>query len=93
MTSSELKYLYETNEKETGKHFFTRNTMKFFGDTMSNYGVCKTIVNNKWDNSDSFECFKLYRKKPVKHNLQTDAFFSLKGEHLCGVKESSHELL
>lgn len=34
MTPSELKYQVE----QTGSNFFDRKTMKFFGDTMKNYG-------------------------------------------------------
>ena len=39
MTPSELKY----NVEETGSHYFERSSMKFFGDTMRNYGVCETV--------------------------------------------------
>lgn len=34
-TASELKAAVDA----TGSHFFTRDTMRFFGDTMANYGV------------------------------------------------------
>ena len=37
MTASELKYQVEVSGNEP--HYFTRSTMKFFGDTMRNYGV------------------------------------------------------
>ncbi len=61
MTTSELKYQVGQGQDRL---FFTRDTMKFFGDTMRNYGVR--------DASDSWE---LYRKQPVKHGLQSSAYF------------------
>jgi len=63
MTSSELKYKYEANNPHG--FFFTRETMRFFGDTMRNYGV----VTHK----DSYE---LHRKTPVKHGNNNSAFFT-----------------
>lgn len=60
MTPSELKYHVE----QTGSNFFDRRTLKFFGDTMKNYGVC--------DNGDTWE---LFRKKPVLHGLNKSAYF------------------
>jgi len=47
---------YATQEKEP--HFFDRQTLKFFGDTMKNFGVFQ----------EDGEIF-IYRKKPVKHGL------------------------
>jgi hypothetical protein len=63
MNSSELKYNYETNNPEDS-FFFTRSTMKFFGDTMKNYGVIT--------HADYYE---LHRKRAVKHGLQNSAYF------------------
>ena len=60
MTPSELKYL----TRETLPYFFTRKTMKFFGDTMKNYGV-----------RSSGDTWELYRKRPVKHGLSNSAYF------------------
>lgn len=62
MTPSQLKYNHELLNPNS--YYFTRNTMKFFGDTMKNYGV-KT-------HSDYYE---LYRKQPVKHGIKNNAFF------------------
>lgn len=61
--SSDLKYVVE----QTGSYFFTRSTMKFFGDTMKNYGV-----------RELSDCYELYRKKPVKHNQTGSSFFDKK---------------
>ena len=65
MKASELKYNVEQAGQEP--HFFTRKTMKFFGDTMSNYG-CR-------DNGDYWE---LWRKKPVKQGFNKSAYFCKK---------------
>jgi hypothetical protein len=37
MTASKLKHLYQRNHPNG--HFFDRKTMRFFGDTMANFGV------------------------------------------------------
>ena len=60
MTPAELKYLTE----DTEPHFFTHKTMRFFGDTMRNYGV--RSAGDYWE---------LYRKRPVKHGLDSSAYF------------------
>ena len=62
MNASELKHHYEINNPKG--HFFTRNNMKFAGDTMKNYGVRDTGSN--WE---------LYRRCPVKHGLNSSAYF------------------
>lgn len=56
MTASELK----NKIVATGKapFFFTRNNMKFAGDTMKNFGVRSTEYNG-------VECWELYRKHPT----------------------------
>ena len=60
MTPSDLKY----NVENTGSNFFERSSMKFFGDTMRNYGVR--------DNGSTWE---LFRRSPVKHGLDKSAYF------------------
>lgn len=40
MNASDLKY----NVEKTGSNFFSRDSMKFFGDRMSNYGVRVTEI-------------------------------------------------
>lgn len=61
-TASQLKKHHE--ELNPGSHFFDADTMKHWGDSMSNYGV-----------EDAGECWELYRKKPVKGGLDTSAYF------------------
>jgi hypothetical protein len=60
MSPSALKY----HVSETGSHHFDRKTMKFFGDSMKNYGV-----------RDAGDAWELYRKHAVKHGLNSSAYF------------------
>ena len=62
MTPSDLKYHHE--RLNPGSHFFDRDTMRYFGDTMGNYGV---ITHD--------DCYELRRKKPVKNGLQRSNYF------------------
>lgn len=63
MTPSELKYQYE--QANPDGYFFTRKTMKFFGDTMANYGV----INHP-------NGYELFRRKPVNMGLAKSAYFT-----------------
>lgn len=83
MTPSQLKAHVEARGEQP--HFFTRATMKFFGDTMSNYGVRKTVVLAHYDGSGKYhangvhrEAWELYRKRPVKGGNQSSAYFDAK---------------
>jgi len=69
MTPSELKYQAE----QTGSYFFTRSTMKFFGDTMRNYGVREARIETP--SEEKIDVWELYRRHPVKHNLTDSAYF------------------
>jgi len=89
MTPSELKYHVTNNNQES--HFFTRSSMKFFGDTMANYGVRSAVVNTNYDANGMWvgehvgsvvgesgvpvEVWELYRKRPVKHGLSSSVYF------------------
>lgn len=64
MTPSELKAL----TGETAPFFFVYRTMKFFGDTMKNFGVRACTIQGR-------KAWELYRKHPVKHGLTCSAFF------------------
>ena len=63
MTASELKRLHEQHNPHS--YFFTRESMRFAGDTMKNYGVCEYDADH-WE---------LYRRRPVKYGLKTCAYF------------------
>ncbi len=71
MTASELKYHVEQAGHD--RHFFTRDTMKFFGDRMSNYGVCEATIDTY--SEKNVPVYELYRRKPVKHGLMSSAYF------------------
>lgn len=80
ITPSELKYLVEC----TGSTYFSKENMKFAGDTMSNYGVRVVAVDKAgWTTPDMV--YELYRKKPVKYGLQNSAFFDENGKKVNGV--------
>ena len=66
MTPSELKANILAHDPDS--LFFDRKTTQFFGDTMRNYGVRKAEI-------DGVAVWELYRKMPVKHGLQSSAFF------------------
>ena len=61
-TASQLKSWHET--LCPGSYFFARETMRFFGDTMKNYGLKKHQT-----------MFELTRRRPVKHGIQTSHYF------------------
>lgn len=85
MTPSNLKYLYEINNPDG--HFFDRQTMKFFGDTMANFGCRRTtIALELWaGGAQDVSCWELYRKRPVKHGLQSSHYFDDNGNEIMGV--------
>ena len=69
MTASELKM----NVEATGSNFFDRDSMKFFGDTMKNYGVCSGKVETY--TQGEVDVWVLYRKNTVKHGNDKSAYF------------------
>jgi len=85
MTPSELKYNVEQGQD---RFFFTRDTMKFFGDTMANYGVRDggSYISHWDENGNNYseerqtvvEMWELYRKHPVKMGNQSSAYFDKK---------------
>lgn len=71
MTASELKYHVEQAGHES--HFFTRETMRFFGDRMANYGVRGPVTVQTY--TGPAQAWELYRRRPVKHQNQESAYF------------------
>jgi hypothetical protein len=69
MNKSELK----ANVEATGSNYFDRDSMRFFGDTMKNYGVRSAVVDTY--TQTSVDCWELYRIHPVKHENQKSAYF------------------
>lgn len=72
MTPSELKYQVEQAGRDP--YFFTRSTMRFFGDTMRNYGV-RDAGTIETPTGRRVEAWELYRRRPVKHGLSSSAYF------------------
>lgn len=70
-TASDLKYYVELAGHDS--HFFTRDTMRFFGDTMKNYGVSKVFVT--LHSGEKVPAYELFRRKPVKHGMKSSAYF------------------
>jgi hypothetical protein len=74
MTPSELKSKVEEAGHEP--YFFDRKTMRFFGDTMRNYGVrCVTIGASAQTGDSGRLAWELYRKRAVKHGNRESAYF------------------
>lgn len=71
MTSSELKAKVEAAGQDP--YFFDHKTMRFFGDRMSNYGVCESVIDTY--SEEKVPVYELYRRKPVKHGLMSSAYF------------------
>lgn len=66
----------------TGSYFFSPDSMKFFGDTRSNYKLrskngkpVAVFVNTR--KQANIKCYALERRKPVKHGLKTTAYFNM----------------
>ena len=70
MTASELK---ENVHANGNPYFFTHKTMKFFGDTMRNYGVRSAKIDQQ--DEKNIDAWELYRRKPVKMGLWSSAYF------------------
>ena len=87
MTASELKDLHEQAQPKS--YFFTRDTMRFFGDTMKNYGVRRAVAST-WTRKN-VPAWELYRKSPVSGGLCNSHFFTLDGHHLPGAERVGEE--
>ena len=73
MTASELRARIE--ESGFSPVFFTPETMRFFGDTMRNYGV-RGPMRVEIRRGVFEAAYELYRRKPVKFGLCASAWFS-----------------
>ena len=72
-TASDLKAAVESAGNDP--YFFTRSTMKFFGDRMSNYGVRQPRLITVYGGA-SIMAYELFRRRPVKHGLHESAWFN-----------------
>ena len=74
LTASDLKFHYEQAQ---GGHFFDRGSMKFFGDTMSNFGVrAQTEFVQTYSQEEPIECYVLYRRKKTSKGMYKSAYFA-----------------
>lgn len=69
--ASDLKYAVE--QAGNSPYFFSRQSMRFFGDSMSNYGFRKAREIQTY--SGPVLAYELTRKRPVKNGLDSSAFF------------------
>ena len=63
----------EVTRSANTRYYFSKDTMRFFGDRISNYGIRHAIIDGH-DETD-VPVWELYRKKPVKMNKQDSAYF------------------
>lgn len=81
-TKSDLKH----HVTARGSKFFSRQNMKFAGDTMKNYGIRTAMVTTRYDAEGNYvsekgvqvECWELYRIRPVKAGLRSSVYFCKK---------------
>lgn len=74
ITAGELRGRVESAGHES--YFFTRNNMKFAGDTMRNFGVraAPRVIETY---SGEYLCWVLYRRNPVKRGMQGEFYFDV----------------
>jgi hypothetical protein len=72
MTAYELKALHHKNFPDG--HYFDRRTMRFFGDTMKNFGVYNVGMVKVLDSGEirEVDAVMLYRKRPVNGGMHGD---------------------
>lgn len=74
-TIHDIKYASQKAER----YFFSRQTMRAFGDTLRNFGVFQ-------DNGKIF----IHRKKPVKHGLTGTWLFNPETGSLTSIRDHKH---
>lgn len=70
MNASELKRKIEQARPES--RFFSRENMKFAGDTMANFGVREALI---FTGFAEVVVWELYRKKPTSKGLSRSFYF------------------
>lgn len=78
-TASDLKHWHELLDPSSS--YFSRDTMKFFGDTMKNYGIRHHEMY-----------IELYRKKPVKGGLNSSSYFTRKNLKRIFIQQKDSEV-
>ncbi|WII71766.1 hypothetical protein QJS83_14975 [Bdellovibrio sp. 22V] len=84
-TSSQLKSLHL--EAQPDSKYFDRDTMKFFGDTMSNFAVSKDVVET--NDGDRIAVYELRRKAKTHKGAPAGivAFFDMNGFRRHDIKK------
>ena len=73
MTPSQLKF--EIERAHTESLFFSRNNMKFAGDTMANFGVRSAgVITSNMD--EQIEAWELYRKRTTSKGSSGSFWFN-----------------
>jgi|WetSurMetagenome_2_1015567.scaffolds.fasta_scaffold159845_1 hypothetical protein len=72
MTPSELRYRVQ----QTGSSFFDRNTLRFFGDTMSNFGCSSKAYAVTDRHGSKRQVFAIWRKHKPNSPLRNDPDWS-----------------
>ena len=73
MTAAALRAAHESAHPES--LFFSRENMRFAGDTMSNFAVAADPVTFTTYSGETVTCWRLYRRRPVKHGLRGAFYF------------------
>jgi len=76
ISASDIRINHEIKNPES--LFFTKDSMRFFGDTMGNYAVSSKPVKVETYFDGIVECYELRRKKPVNGGLQSSDYFCTK---------------
>ncbi len=84
LSAHELKYKVESYRPNSV--FFSRQNMKFSGDTMKNYG-CRGPITILSISGELKLVYELYRRKPVKHGLKDSAYFCTETFQQTYIKE------
>lgn len=73
MNASQLRAAHEAAHPES--LFFSAPNMRFAGDTMANFAVDPTPVTFTTYSGESVTCWRLYRRRKVKHGLSGSFYF------------------
>jgi len=73
ISASQLRAAHEEAHPES--LFFSRNNMRFAGDTMANFAVAPDPVTFATYSGETVTCWRLYRRRPVKHGLRGSFYF------------------
>jgi len=83
MTPAQLKRKVVAADHDT--FFFTRNNMKFAGDTMKNFGVREAVVDLNDGVTKDVKAWELYRKKTTPKGMKGSFFFDTVTFERCRV--------